>query len=195
MQAVTLIDERTQTFVPLLPSGRGRFRRVHSGDVKIYERLGGSGRAQLLDSVRPASSLAEAVTILRAPDARVGAVVEASAETVAAWGLTDAPASSRELSLVSYTPERVVIRTRNEQPGFLVLKDAYYPGWQAEVNGEPVEIYPTNVLFRGVPVPAGENEVIFTHRPHTWQTGLLVSLAGALLWLLLALGVARKMKH
>ena len=211
VQAVTLIDERTQTFVPLLPSDRGRFRRVHSGDVKIYERLGGSGRAQLLGAVRPAPSLDEAVAILRAPDAasppqpsryvrllesgQASAVVEASAETVAAWGLVDAPASSRELSLVSYTPERVVIRTRNEQPGFLVLKDAYYPGWYAEVNGESVEIYPTNVLFRGVPVPAGESEVIFSHRPHTWQTGLRVSLAGALLWLLLALGVARKMKH
>ena len=192
VQAVTLIDERTQTFVPLLPSDRGRFRRVHSGDVKIYERAGGSGRAQLMGSVRPAPSLAEALAMLRAPGAEP--VVEASAETVAAWGLADAPASSRELTLVSYAPERVVIRTRNEQPAFLVLKDAYYPGWQAAVNGAPAEIYPTNALFRGVPLPAGENEVVFSYRPGAWQTGLRISLAGALLWLLLALwtlGAAR----
>ena len=191
VQAVTLIDERTGTFVPLLPSDRGRFRRVHSGDVKIYERLGGSGRAQLLSSVRSASSLAEAVTMLQTHDAaRAGAVVEAGSETVAAWGLTDAAVGSQELSLISYRPERVVIQTRSEQPGFLVLKDAHYPGWQAAVNGEPVEIYATNVLFRGVPVPPGESEVVFLYRPHTWRTGLRVSLAGGLLWLLLALGSA-----
>ena len=225
VQAVTLIDERTRTFVPLLPSDRGRFRRVHSGDVKIYERLGGGGRVQLFGSARPASSLAEAVTMLRASDgASGGAVVEADAETVAGWGLEppgesgegggesnggghvpritnhwgsvsnapDPAALARQTwRFVSYAPERVVIRARSDRPGLLVLKDAYYPGWRATVNGEPVEVYPTNALFRGVYVPAGESEVIFRYSPHTWRTGLWISLAGAALWLLLALGCLR----
>ena len=195
VQAVTLIDERTETFVPLLPSDRGRFQRVHSGDVKIYERLGGSGRAQLVGAVEPASSLLEAAKILRVLDAvsasQASAVVEVSAETVAAWGLADhadAPADGREVSIISYTPDRVIIHARSERPSFLILKDAYYPGWHAAVNGEPVEIVATNVLFRGVPIPAGESEVIFSYRPPTWQTGLRFSLAGGLLLLLLALG-------
>lgn len=193
VQAVTLIDERTHTFVPLLPSDRGRFRRVHSGDVKIYERLGGTGRAQLVWSAQPASSVDEAARLLRAPDAtgpfRHTAVVEASAGTVAGWGLAsqdDAPGGRGTAEIVSYAPERVVIRARAERPALLVLKDAYYPGWHAEVNGAPVEIVATNVLFRGVPVPAGESEVIFSYEPPTWRTGLRLSLAGGILWLLLA---------
>ena len=257
VQAVTLIDERTKTFMPLLPSDRGSFQRVHSGDVKIYERLGGSGRAQLVETVRPASSLDEAANMLRVSDVKNAshdsAVVEASAEAVAAWGLvdqagasadfalmpggrngidprrtrrdaengngkkqggricaeptpslrradaTDGPLARRkqatwrsansqtgEVSVISYAPERVVIRARSERPGFLVLKDAYYPGWHAAVNGEPVDVVPTNVLFRGVPVPAGESEIVFSYMPTTWQTGLRLSLAGGLLWLLLA---------
>ncbi len=239
VQAVTLIDERTKTFVPLLPSDRGNFQRVHSGDVKIYERLGGSGRAQLVETVRPASSLDEAANMLRVSDVKNAshdsAVVEASVEAVAAWGLADqagAPAdfaltpggrngidprrtgslrrrpatacrrdardpsegggdkqeasNTGEISVISYAPERVVIRARSERPGFLVLKDAYYPGWHAAINGEPVDVVPTNVLFRGVPVPAGESEVVFSYMPTTWQTGLRLSLAGGLLWLLLA---------
>ncbi len=198
VQAVTLIDERTKTFVPLLPSDRGRFQRVHSGDVKIYERLGGSGRAQLVEAVEPASSMDEAVALLHAISAQgnsqASAVVEAGMETIAGWGLADqagTPAGDREASIVSYTPERVVIRARSELPSFLMLKDAYYPGWQAAVNGEPVEIVATNVLFRGVPVPAGESEVVFWYGPQSWQTGLRLSLAGSLLWLLLALWTAR----
>ncbi len=198
VQAVTLIDERTKTFVPLLPSDRGRFQRVHSGDVKIYERLGGSGRAQLVEAVEPASSMDEAVALLHAINAQGGsqasAVVEASMETIAGWGLADqagTPAGDREASIVSYTPERVVIRARSELPSFLMLKDAYYPGWQAAVNGEPAEIVATNVLFRGVPVPSGESEVVFWYGPQSWQTGLRLSLAGSLLWLLLALWTAR----
>ena len=192
VQAVTLVDERTKTFVPLLPSDRGRFRRVHSGDVKIYARLGGSGRAQLVGAVRPAESLEEALRMLRVSDvtnaSQASAVVETSAAAVAAWGLADrssAPSGS-EVAVVSYEPERIVVHTRSERPSFLLLKDAYYPGWQAAVNGEPVEVVAANVLFRGVPVPAGESEVIFSYRPATWRTGLRLSLAGGLLWLLLA---------
>lgn len=193
VQAVTLIDERTQTFVPLLPSDRGRFRRVHSGDVKIYERLGGAGRAQLVWSARPASSADEAARLLRAPDAngsfQDSVVVEASAEAVAGWGLAsqgDEPGGRGAAEVVSYAPERVVIRARAERPGLLVLKDAYYPGWKAEVNGAPVEIVATNALFRGVPVPAGESETVFSYEPATWRNGLRLSLAGGILWLLLA---------
>ena len=199
VQAVTLIDERTKTFVPLLPSDRGRFQRVHSGDVKIYERLGGSGRAQLVGAVEAASSPGEAVTKLHVVNAIGGspatAVVETSSETAANWGLAahaDARAGGdQEASIISYAPERVVIRARTERPSFLILKDAYYPGWYATVNGEPVEIIATNVLFRGVPVPAGESEVEFRYRPQSWQTGLRFSLAGSLLWLLLALWTVR----
>jgi len=192
VQAVTLVDERTKTFVPLLPSDRGRFRRVHSGDVKIYERLGGSGRAQLIGTVRPAASLDEAVSMLRDSEAmnasQASAVVETSAEAAAAWGLADgssAPSGS-EVAVVSYEPERIVVHARSERPSLLLLKDAFYPGWQAAVNGEPVEVVATNVLFRGVPVPAGESEVIFSYRPTAWRTGLRLSLAGGLLWLLMA---------
>ena len=192
VQAVTLIDERTNTFVPLLPSDRGSFRRVHSGDVKIYERLGGSGRAQLVESVRRVSSLDEAVTVLRdmaIAGVAQAAVVEASAEVVAEWGLAGlggVPASGGAVSIISYAPERVVIRVNSERPGFLVLKDAYYPGWRAAVNGEAVDVVPTNILFRGVPVPAGESEIVFSYMPTAWLTGLGLSLAGGLLWLVLA---------
>lgn len=130
--------------------------------------------------------------MLRVPDvmnaSQTSAVVETSAEAVASWGLVDrssAPSGS-EVAVVSYEPERVVVHARSERPSFLLLKDAYYPGWQAAVNGEPVEVVATNVLFRGVPVPAGESEVIFSYRPTTWRTGLRLSLAGGLLWLLMA---------
>ncbi|MCY3897226.1 MAG: YfhO family protein [Caldilineaceae bacterium] len=192
VQAVTLIDERTNTFVPLLPSDRGSFQRVHSGDVKIYERRGGNGRAQLVESVRRVSSLDEAVTEVRdmaVDGAAQAAVVEASAEAVAEWGFVDmdgSPAAEGAVSIISYAPERIVIRVSSERPGFLVLKDAYFPGWRATVNGEAVDVVPTNVLFRGVPVPAGESEVVFSYMPTAWLTGLGLSLAGGLMWLVLA---------
>ena len=47
VRGLSLIDERTSSFQALVLSDQGRFRLVHSGDVKIYENLDTLGRAFL----------------------------------------------------------------------------------------------------------------------------------------------------
>jgi hypothetical protein len=42
---------------------------------------------------------------------------------------------------------------------FLVVNERYYAGWQATVDGRPADIYPTDLLMRGVFVPAGATVV------------------------------------
>ncbi len=54
------------------------------------------------------------------------------------------------------------------------------------MNGEPVPVYRANVMFRAVPVPAGESTVVFTFEPDLWRTALM---AGGVLWLLASLGL------
>ncbi len=77
------------------------------------------------------------------------------------------------------------IATESDAPSLLVLSDAYYPDWQATVDGAPAPILPTNVLFRGVEVPAGTHTVVFTFVPATWRAGLWVGGASLLFWLAL----------
>jgi len=76
------------------------------------------------------------------------------------------------------------LRTSLENPGYLVLTDADYPGWQVEVDGERRDILPADLYFRAVELPAGEHEVIFRFRPASVHLGLGVSLAAWFLWLL-----------
>jgi uncharacterized membrane protein YfhO len=45
----------------------------------------------------------------------------------------------------------------------------------------PAPIHAVNVLFRGVVVPAGAHEVIFTFVPTGWNTGLWLAALGGLL--------------
>ncbi len=182
IQAMTLFDARTGTFVPLLPSDRGNFRLVHSGDVKIYERTDGVGRVSLVTSAQAAAGPEVALTLLQA-SAGEEAVVEADPVTVAGWGLTGSAPGTAQLT--GYAPERVVVATTSDAPALLVLRDAFYPGWQATIDGSPVEIYPTDLLFRGVAVPAGKHEVAFVYNPPTWRWGRVLSSAGILIWLLL----------
>lgn len=77
-------------------------------------------------------------------------------------------------------PEQVSIAVQTKTPALLVLADAHYPGWRAQIDGVRTEILPTNVLFRGVLVPAGKHVVRFDYRPLSLSLGLGLSLLGIL---------------
>src|SRR5262245_39630875 len=67
--------------------------------------------------------------------------------------------------IVSWRPDRVRVEVQSPYPGLLILHEAYYPGWIAEVDGQPSRIVRTNVLFRGVEVGDGRHIVEFRFRP------------------------------
>jgi hypothetical protein len=74
------------------------------------------------------------------------------------------------------SPNAVTIRAASESGGFLVLADTFYPGWQATLDGQPVEILRANHTFRAVAFPPGEHTVVFRYLPLSFQVGAVVSL-------------------
>jgi hypothetical protein len=80
--------------------------------------------------------------------------------------------------LASYRNTVVTVEVHAARPGYVVLSDAYQPWWRASVDGRDVEILKANVLFRAVPVPAGDHVVTFAFKP---IEGSLADVAGLLL--------------
>jgi hypothetical protein len=72
------------------------------------------------------------------------------------------------------------VQTHSSRESFLVLADAFYPGWQATLDGAPTEIVQTNYVLRGVKVPPGEHAVCFAYRPRSLYLGLAISGVSAL---------------
>lgn len=77
-------------------------------------------------------------------------------------------------------PTRVVVETDARAACVLVLSDAYYPGWEAEIDGESTGIFPAYYAFRGVVVPEGKHTVEFSYFPLSLKIGLLISTAALL---------------
>jgi hypothetical protein len=101
IQAATLVDERSGMFLPLLPSDRGRFRQVHSGDVKIYENLDTRPRVEMVRQWVMAVDGDDALQKLQEGDFDLAQ--SAVVEGLDAGGSADADARAE---LVDYGPAR-----------------------------------------------------------------------------------------
>jgi hypothetical protein len=72
---------------------------------------------------------------------------------------------------------RVTLDVEANGPGFVVLADAFDPGWRAAVDGRPAPVRRANVAFRAVEVPGGRHRVEMVYRPRSVTVGLSLSLA------------------
>jgi hypothetical protein len=178
LQGLSLMDTRTGAHFSITVSPRGDRRRIYSGDVKIFERLGAPGRAWLVHGLQPVLDETEALARLSEPlfDPRRTALVIGP-------GISRPPESAtptEEVTIRAYNAERVSLYARAVKPATLVLADAFYPGWKATVDGVPAEILKVNFMFRGLHLEPGEHEVTFLYQPETWWWGLRISLCTAL---------------
>ena len=88
-------------------------------------------------------------------------------------GAGRAPGTAR---ITHYGAQQVTIDAQATKASELVLSDTYYPGWKVTVNGRPARISPVDYMFRGVPVPAGTDRIVFTYDPASFRIGWMISL-------------------
>ncbi|HFB52359.1 MAG TPA: hypothetical protein ENJ48_01575, partial [Anaerolineae bacterium] len=85
------------------------------------------------------------------------------------------PKPETELAVLNYGAQTVEFGVKTDTAGYLVLSDAWYPGWRATVDGESAPVLRANFAFRAVPVPAGEHRVRMEFSPLSWKIGLAIS--------------------
>ncbi len=153
----------------------GGTREVTPGDVRVIENpFPVAPRAFFAASIQGASQTAAAIEFIdagsaRPRDLRVASVVEGvqgSQRFASGGGLR-----------ARYTPTSIDVDVE-PAPGtrFLVVNELYHPAWRAYVDGREVPVYATNVVMRGLFVPAGARHVTLHFQPF-----LTVATAGAFL--------------
>ena len=70
-----------------------------------------------------------------------------------------------------------------------MFSEIYYPkGWVCKIDGAEVNYAKVNYILRGIMVPAGTHEVVWSFEPAVWKIGNSVSYAGSVVLILLLLG-------
>jgi len=128
-------------------------------------------RAYVVTRARAEASEAEAAAALKQTDFRREAVLLTADPLPPETG---DPAFT-PARIISYEADRVELEVDPKQPGWLVLSDTYFPGWQARVNDQPAKIYRANYLVRAVAVGAGPSRVVFDYRPESYRRGRAIT--------------------
>jgi hypothetical protein len=76
-----------------------------------------------------------------------------------------------------FESNRLLVEFEAKAKGLLVLAEAWYPGWTAEIDGRRAACVPVNGWMRGVPVPAGRHGVQLRFRQDYLLMGALISAA------------------
>lgn len=92
------------------------------------------------------------------------AAVDAAMKTASQLPDAKTPAASKAY-IVRYGDTDIVVDSESNRAGVVVLHDIDYPGWIVRVDGVEKALLRTNLLFRGVEVPAGHHRVEFSFEP------------------------------
>ena len=94
--------------------------------------------------------------------------------------------STCSVKLTKYDANALEYEVNSPKGGVVVFSEIYYPGWQAWVDGQPVEIACADYILRAIRVDGGKHAVAFNFDPKSLHvTEALAN--GALVVLLLAL--------
>ncbi|PCJ64948.1 MAG: hypothetical protein COA58_11800 [Bacteroidetes bacterium] len=97
--------------------------------------------------------------------------------------------SSASISLISYHPDKMIYKSNSIHSGFAVFSEIFYKdGWVASINGNPATIENANFVLRGLSLPKGENEIIFSFEPRTYSISRGIMLGGNTILYLLLIG-------
>jgi hypothetical protein len=149
------------------------------GDLKVFELGDPFPRAWFVSQTETIPDEGQAIARLAADDfdLRQAAVVSEP---------FDAPlaeASASTVTVVEFEPTHLKAEVNAVGQHLLVFSQIFYPGWQAQVDGQPAELWRVNVIQQGVVVPPGNHIVELKFSPSTFWLGTIISVVALIICL------------
>ncbi len=159
------------------------YELVYDDEVRIYRNRAAMPRAFVM---RCASERTEMAIDWAAVDPGAELVLDDPSSSVlrpSSTYLHLATCDLRPASVTHYTGNEIEIQTTGDANAYLVLTDAYFPGWKvyirpagaAQADEREAPIYRAYGNFRAVPLSAGEQIVHFKYTPMSFKLGVYVS--------------------
>ena len=152
------------------------------------------GNAWFVDKLNYVNNANEEIAAVGKIDLRHQAVADAKFKEQLGEATVQDTASV--VTITSYEPNRLTYDVNSGKGGVLVFSEIYYPGWEAKVDGQPVELGRVDYILRALNVQPGKHQVELSFFPKSVNlTETIAYIAYVLLILLVAVGVFLEWKR
>ena len=152
------------------------------------------GNAWFVDKLNYVNNANEEIAAVGKIDLRHQAVADAKFKEQLGEATVQDTASV--VTITSYEPNRLTYDVNSGKGGVLVFSEIYYPGWEAKVDGQPVELGRVDYILRALNVQPGKHQVELSFFPKSVNlTETIAYIAYVLLILLVAAGVFLEWKR
>lgn len=128
----------------------------------VFQNPEANGPAWIPSTIVPVASNEEEIQKVGEIDTKTQATVNTEEFGPISAGLGQITLSATEADKITYQAEM-------DQGGLVVFSEIFYPvGWTATIDGQEAKIIRTDYLLRGLSVPAGSHEIVFTFAPSSY---------------------------
>lgn len=167
-----LSDSQTDADWNVLNMLNARYIVAH--DNKAYLNEEAMGSAWFVDTVKYVNTPEEEMNGLLVENPATTATADKRFKDVIGEGI--AKSAGDTIRLTTYAPNRLTYHAESKNGGVAVLSEVYFPwGWNATIDGEPVEIGRVNYILRAVRIPAGSHTLELTFDPKSLHTTTLLA--------------------
>ena len=114
-------------------------------------------------------------------------VVRRGGEEVVVEGQVPHSIAAGQILQASRGRESVRIEATSSGAALLIVNDAFWPGWDARIDGITVPVLCADAAVRAIPWPAGHHVLEMAYRPPEMQYGIIVTIIGVLALLIIGL--------
>ncbi len=173
---------------------------IIKGNTDMTVNPGALGNAWFVNSIDYVATPTEEMNYLDHFNPASEAVADKKFEKV--LGTTvPAKAMGDTIYEISYAPNRLVYHAQSRNGGLAVFSEVYFPwGWEAAIDGQPVEIGRVNYILRALKIPAGSHTITFKFEPQSVNvTETLAYISISIIYLLviasIAMAVVKRLKQ
>ncbi|MDE3091220.1 MAG: oligosaccharide flippase family protein, partial [Chloroflexota bacterium] len=161
------------------PLPNAGYTLVYDDEIKIYRNDRVLPRAFMVPQARVIPDRAALLAQMQQFDPTREVLLEQNPENTDA-----ATCALTPVSIEKYSGNEVVVASKQDCAGWLVLSDSYFPGWLAYVDEQDTPLYRADYNFRAVYVPTGDHTIRFKYSPLSFRVGAIGSFLGAMVLLL-----------
>jgi O-antigen/teichoic acid export membrane protein len=161
------------------PLPNAGYTLVYDGEIKIYRNDRVLPRAFMVPQARVIPDRAALLAEMKQFDPRHEVLLDQNPVVADA-----ATCSFNPVSIDQYTGDQVIVASKQDCAGWLVLSDSYFPGWLSYIDEQETPLYRADYNFRAVYVPAGEHTIRFKYSPLSFRVGAISSFLAAMVLLL-----------